>query len=217
MSLDRQAFEPDDFPFALPPEEFDLEADSANTHLEELYRHILIEIGEDPGRAGLIKTPHRAATAMRFLTKGYEEDIHTVLNRAVFEEDYDDMVIVKDMEFYSLCEHHLLPFFGRAHVGYIPDGKIVGISKIARLVDMYSRRLQVQERMTEQIAHALEHALQPKGVAVVMEARHMCMMIRGVQKQNSKVITSSVLGVFRDDRATRDEFMELLGIHRHEA
>ncbi|MCC6442460.1 MAG: GTP cyclohydrolase I FolE [Armatimonadetes bacterium] len=197
----------------MPSESFeDLSLDMSGepSALEGFYRRILAEIGEEPRREGLVKTPRRAAEAIRFLTKGYEEDVKTILNGAVFEEDYQDMVIVKGMEFYSLCEHHLLPFFGKTHVGYIPDGRIVGISKIARLVEMFSRRLQVQERMTEQIARALEEALRPVGVAVVMEAQHLCMMARGIQKQSSKVVTSSVLGVFRDDRATRDEFMELV-------
>jgi GTP cyclohydrolase I len=178
--------------------------------LEALYRQFLHEIGEDPDREGLLKTPARAAEAMRYLTQGYEQDVASVLNGAIFEEDYDDMIIVKDIEFASLCEHHVLPFIGKCHVGYIPDGKIVGLSKIARLVDMFAQRLQVQERLTHQIAHALDEAIHPRGVAVVMEARHLCMMIRGVEKQSSKMVTSAVLGAFRLDRRTRDEFMALL-------
>jgi GTP cyclohydrolase IA len=178
--------------------------------MEELYRGLLGEIGEDPDREGLVRTPKRAADAMRFLTQGYEQEIGSVLNGAIFAEEYDDMIIVKNIEFASLCEHHLLPFLGRCHVGYLPAGKIVGLSKIARLVDVFSRRLQVQERLTHQIAHAIEEAIQPRGVAVVMEARHLCMMIRGVQKQTSKMVTSAVLGAFRQDRRTRDEFMQLL-------
>jgi GTP cyclohydrolase I len=178
--------------------------------LEELFRGLLVEIGEDPDREGLVRTPQRAAEAIRFLTQGYEQEIGEVLNGAIFAEEYDDMIIVKNIEFASLCEHHLLPFLGRCHVGYLPAGKIVGLSKIARLVDVFSRRLQVQERLTHQIAHALEEAIQPRGVAVVMEARHLCMMIRGVQKQTSKMVTSAVLGAFREDRRTRDEFMQLL-------
>jgi GTP cyclohydrolase IA len=178
--------------------------------LEELFRRVLVEIGEDPEREGLVRTPQRAADAMRFLTKGYAQDVADVLNNAIFAEEYDDMIIVKNIEFASLCEHHLLPFLGRCHVGYLPAGKIVGLSKIARLVDVFSRRLQVQERLTHQIAHALEEAIQPRGVAVVMEARHLCMMIRGVEKQTSKMVTSAVLGAFRADRRTRDEFMQLL-------
>lgn len=177
---------------------------------------ILSFVGEDPEREGLIRTPHRMAESFKFLTSGYEQDIETLLNGAVFHEPYEDMVVVKDIEFYSLCEHHLLPFFGRIHVGYIPDGKIVGLSKIPRLVDMFARRLQVQERLTTEIAEAIEGALTPKGVAVVVEGSHMCMMMRGVQKQESHMITSHVTGLFRDDRRTRQEFMALVqGNGRH--
>ncbi len=178
--------------------------------MKEQYRRILEEIGEDPEREGLAKTPYRAAEAMRFLTRGYHQDVKTLLNGAIFEEPYDDMIIVKDIEFYSLCEHHLLPFFGRCHVGYLPNGRIIGLSKVARVVEMFSRRLQVQERLTHQIAHALMEALDPLGVGVVLEARHLCMMIRGVEKQNSKMITSAVLGTFRSDTRTREEFMQLV-------
>lgn len=178
--------------------------------LEEMYQRLLVEIGEDPEREGLVKTPSRAAEAMRFLTKGYAQDVKEVLNDAVFTEAYDDMIIVKNIEFASLCEHHLLPFIGVCHVGYLPAGKIVGLSKIARLVDVYARRLQVQERLTHEIAHAIEEAIEPRGVAVVMEARHLCMMIRGVEKQTSKMVTSAVFGAFREDRRTRGEFMDLL-------
>ena len=177
---------------------------------EEGYRNLLAFAGEDPAREGLLRTPHRAAEAFKYLTSGYSVDIETLLNGAVFREDYDDMVVVKDIEFYSLCEHHLLPFFGKAHVAYIPDGTIVGLSKIPRLVDMFARRLQVQERMTTQIAEALENALQPKGVAIVVEGVHMCMRMRGVQKQESSMVTSHVRGIFRSDRATRQEFMALV-------
>jgi GTP cyclohydrolase I len=178
--------------------------------MEELFRGLLARIGEDPHREGLLKTPERAAEALRFLTRGYGEDVATILNGAIFEEEIDDMIIVKDVEFYSLCEHHLLPFYGRCHVGYLPNGKIVGLSKIARLVDMFARRLQVQERLTHQIAHALEEAIQPRGVAVVMEAHHLCMMARGVEKQSSSMVTSAVLGAFRNDRGPRAEFMQLV-------
>ena len=178
--------------------------------LEDLYREVLKRIGEDPEREGLLKTPARAAEALRFLTLGYSQDIEETLNGAIFEEPYEDMVIVKDIEFYSLCEHHILPFFGKVHVAYIPKGKIVGISKLARLVDVFARRLQVQERMTVQIASALENALHPLGVGVVVEGRHMCMMARGVEKQNSQVITSEMRGAFRKDRRTREEFLNLI-------
>ena len=178
--------------------------------LEGHYRALLEEIGEDPNREGLQKTPQRAAEALRYFTKGYGQDVATVLNKAIFEEDYDDMIIVRDIEFYSLCEHHLVPFFGKCHVGYLPDGKIVGLSKIARLVELFSRRLQVQERLTHEIAHALEEAIQPRGVAVVMQARHLCMMMRGVEKQGSQMVTSAVLGAFRERDRTREEFMSLL-------
>jgi GTP cyclohydrolase I len=178
--------------------------------LEGHYRALLEAIGEDPEREGLLKTPQRAAEAFRYFTKGYRQDVATVLNKAIFEEEYDDMVIVKDIEFYSLCEHHLVPFFRKCHVGYLPGGKIVGLSKIARLVEMFSRRLQVQERLTHEIAHALEEAIQPRGVAVVMQARHLCMMMRGVEKQGSQMVTSAVLGAFRERDRTREEFMSLL-------
>ena len=180
--------------------------------MEKLYEQILQCLEEDIQREGLIKTPRRAADAMKFMTQGYRQNLKSILNGAIFDSDSDDIVIVRDIEFYSLCEHHILPFFGKCHVGYIPNGKIIGLSKIPRIVDMYARRLQVQERLTHQIAHALNQALNPLGVAVVMEAQHMCMMIRGVQKQNSKAITSSVLGVFRDDPSTKAEWMSLLQI-----
>ena len=178
--------------------------------LTELYRQILIEIGEDPDREGLLKTPSRAAAAFLDFTRGYTQDVSTVLNRAIFTEEYDDMVIVRNIEMYSLCEHHLVPFFGSVHIGYLPQGKILGLSKMARLVEMFSRRLQVQERLTHEIAHALNDAIEPRGVAVVIEARHLCMMSRGVEKQQSSMVTSCVLGAFREDRATRQEFLELV-------
>ncbi len=167
-------------------------------------------IGEDPDREGLVKTPYRVAKAWRFLTQGYEMDIHDVLNGAIFEEDYNEMVIVKDIDFYSVCEHHMLPFFGRCHIAYIPNGKIVGLSKLPRIVEVFSRRLQVQERMTQQIAEALRGALQPLGVGVVCEGRHMCMMMRGVQKQNSVATTSEMLGAFEANSKTREEFLRLI-------
>lgn len=171
---------------------------------------ILTFVGEDPEREGLLRTPFRVAESLKFLTSGYGKNIETLLNGAVFSEEYDDMVVVKDIEFYSLCEHHMLPFYGKVHVGYIPNGKIVGLSKIPRLVDMFARRLQVQERLTKEIAEALEDALSPRGVAVVVEGAHMCMMMRGVEKQSSYMVTSHVMGDFRDDRRTRQEFMALV-------
>ncbi len=190
--------------------------DDRSALAEGSYRDLLLSIGENPQREGLVRTPHRASEAMKFLTKGYEQNVDQLLNKAVFDETYDDMVVVKDIEFYSLCEHHLLPFFGRVHVGYIPNGKIVGLSKIPRLVEMYARRLQVQERLTKEIAEALENALHPKGVAVVIDGMHMCMMMRGVEKQNASMITSHVMGEFREDRRTRQEFMALVrGNGRH--
>ena len=184
--------------------------------VEPLITALLKEIGEDPGRKGLERTPSRVANAMRFFTRGYADDPVEILNGALFEVDYDEMVIVKDMEFYSLCEHHMLPFFGRLHVAYIPNGKVLGLSKIPRLVEMFARRLQVQERLTMQIAETLESLLEPKGVAVVAEAVHLCMMMRGVQQQNSSAITSSIRGEFERDPKTRAEFMDLLR-HRRDS
>lgn len=178
--------------------------------MKHLIEQLLKEMGEDPRREGLEKTPERVEKALRYLTSGYEQEVKTVLNGAVFVEDYDEMVIVKDIDFFSLCEHHLLPFFGKAHIAYLPERKILGLSKLARLVEMYSRRLQIQERMTTQIAQTLQEALQPKGVGVVVEAVHLCMMMRGVEKQNSKAVTSAMLGVFQDNLETRMEFIELL-------
>jgi GTP cyclohydrolase IA len=174
-----------------------------------LVRRQLELLGEDPERTGLLKTPERVAKSMAFLTRGYQMDAETVIGDALFEETHESMVMVRDIELYSLCEHHLLPFFGRAHVGYIPNGKIVGLSKMARIVDVFACRLQVQERLTEQVARALESALHPRGVGVVIEAQHLCMMMRGVQKQNSRTITSALRGSFRDDAKTRDEFLRL--------
>ena len=179
--------------------------------LAEYVRHILAEIGEDPEREGLVKTPERVARALRFLTKGYEEDPQAVINGALFTEDYSEMIVLKDLDFFSMCEHHILPFFGKAHVAYIPTRKIVGISKLARLVEVFARRLQVQERMTNQIAETVAEQLRPLGVAVVLEAEHLCMRMRGVEKQNSTVVTSAMLGVFRDQQTTRQEFMNLIG------
>jgi GTP cyclohydrolase I len=178
--------------------------------LEEIYAALLEEVGEDPEREGLIKTPHRAAEAMRFITRGYRQDLNEIVNGAVFHEETDDMVIVRNIEFFSMCEHHLFPFFGHANIAYIPNGKIIGLSKLARITDMFARRLQVQERMTVQIADAVQEVLEPKGVAVVLEAKHLCMMARGVEKKSSDMVTSHVLGLFRTDRGTRSEFMNLL-------
>lgn len=177
--------------------------------LTESYRDIITRIGENPEREGLVRTPLRAAKAMQFLTQGYEEDALAILRSALFEEDHQQMVIVKDIELYSLCEHHLLPFFGKAHIAYIPNGKIVGLSKLPRVVDVFARRLQVQERLTYQIRDSIQEALNPSGVAVVIEARHMCMQMRGVQKQNSVTTTSAFTGEFLED-ATRKEFISLI-------
>jgi GTP cyclohydrolase I len=182
--------------------------------IQPLIVELLKDLGEDPTREGLRKTPERVASAYDYLTSGYRHTVAEILNEAIFTEPYDEMVVVKDIEVYSLCEHHLLPFFGKAHIAYLPAGKIVGLSKLARLVDMFARRLQVQERLTTQIAEALQEALQPAGVAVVVEAAHFCMMMRGVEKQNSKAITSCMLGAFRDSRMTREEFLQLIHSHR---
>lgn len=178
--------------------------------IAELVRKIIIQLGEDPNREGLRRTPERFEKALRFLTKGYVQDHDKVLNGAMFSVCYDQMVLVKDIEVYSLCEHHLLPFFGRCHVAYIPDKKVVGLSKIARLVNMYARRLQIQERLTSQIAKAIQDHLNPQGVGVIVEARHLCMVMRGVEKQNSIATTSAMLGAFRENKQTRDEFLSLI-------
>ncbi|MDP3981235.1 MAG: GTP cyclohydrolase I FolE [Chlamydiota bacterium] len=177
-------------------------------------KDILTYIGEDPQREGLLKTPDRVESAYQFLTKGYRENPQTILNKAIFTENYDEMVLIKDIEIFSLCEHHLLPFYGKCHVAYLPNGKILGLSKIARLVEVFARRLQVQERLTTQIANALNDALSPLGVGVVIEAMHLCMAMRGVEKQHSSAITSSMLGKFRSDRATRMEFLNLIHLNR---
>jgi len=179
--------------------------------IEGLVRQLLIELGEDANREGLIKTPQRVAKALAFLTHGYRADLRQVINQALFTQTTGGMVIVKDIELYSMCEHHMLPFYGRCHIGYIPDGKVFGVSKLARLVDVFARRLQLQERLTEQISQVVQEEVGAKGVGVLIEARHLCMMMRGVEKQNSTMVTSSVLGVFRDNLATREEFLNLVG------
>ena len=178
--------------------------------IEVLTKQLLKEIGEDPNREGLLKTPSRVSKAWSFFSKGYKQDLNRIINDAIFEEDAKDMVIVRDIEFFSLCEHHLIPFFGKAHVGYIPNGKVIGLSKIPRIIDMFSRRLQVQERLTHQIADAINSVLNPKGVSVVMEGRHMCMQMRGVEKQNSFTSTSAMSGQFKKSAETRSEFLSII-------
>ncbi len=181
---------------------------------EDIYRELLRRLGEDPNRDGLIATPGRVEKSMAFLTKGYKEDPNQILRGALFEVDYDEMVIVKDVEMFSLCEHHMLPFFGKVHVAYIPKGKVIGLSKIARLVEVFARRLQVQERMTTEIADAIQEAIAPQGVGVVIEARHLCMMMRGIEKQNSSTVTSAMVGCFRQ-KETRAEFLSLVRSSGH--
>src|SRR5687767_6720808 len=184
--------------------------------MQETIRRLLTELGEDPQREGLVRTPLRVEKALKFLTSGYDADIDTILNNALFSVDYSEMVIVKDIDFYSLCEHHLLPFFGKCHVAYIPKKRVIGLSKIPRLVDVFARRLQIQERMTNQIAQTILEKIDPMGVAVVCQGTHLCMSMRGVEKQNSFAVTSAMLGVFRDNARTRMEFLELIR-HRSEA
>ena len=181
-----------------------------NSEVEDLIRRLLAELGEDPGREGLVRTPMRVSKAMKFLTSGYGADIDAILNNALFTVDYSEMVIVKDIDFYSLCEHHLLPFFGKCHVAYIPNSRVIGLSKIPRIVDVFARRLQIQERMTNEIAQTILQAIDPRGVAVVCEGTHLCMSMRGVEKQNSFAVTSAMLGIFRDNARTRMEFLELI-------
>ena len=183
--------------------------------IAEHYRSILQKLGEDPAREGLDKTPTRVAKSLQYLTSGYSQDAAEILRGALFNEDYEEMVIIKDIELYSMCEHHMLPFFGKAHIAYLPKGKIVGLSKIPRIVDVFSRRLQVQERLTHQILEVIQDTLQPHGVAIVIECRHMCMMMRGVQKQNGSTTTSAFTGVFKNDAKTRNEFLNLLSAKLH--
>jgi len=188
----------------------DLPATLTSATYEELVREMIIRLGEDPDREGLSRTPERVEKAMHFLVKGYKDDPEALLRKALFTVSYDEMVIVKDVEMFSLCEHHLLPFFGKVHVAYIPNGKVIGLSKIPRLIEAFSRRLQIQERLTTQIAEAIQNAIEPQGVGVVIEARHLCMMMRGVEKQHSSAVTSSMLGCFRSEEETRTEFLSLI-------
>ncbi|MGA9883760.1 MAG: GTP cyclohydrolase I FolE [Candidatus Acidiferrales bacterium] len=190
--------------------EIDLPATADSESIADLVRRMLVQLGEDPNREGLRRTPERFEKALRYLTSGYSQDPQKILNNAMFSVGYDEMVVVKDIEVYSLCEHHLLPFFGKCHVAYLPDKKVVGLSKIARLVNMYARRLQIQERLTNQIATTIQEQLKPQGVGVIIEARHLCMVMRGVEKQNSAAVTSAMLGEFRDNKQTRDEFLSLV-------
>ncbi|MGH9739476.1 MAG: GTP cyclohydrolase I FolE [Candidatus Acidiferrales bacterium] len=187
-----------------------LPATADSESIADLVRRMLVQIGEDPNREGLRRTPERFEKALRYLTSGYRQDPEKILNNAMFSVGYDEMVVVKDIEVYSLCEHHLLPFFGKCHVAYLPNKKVVGLSKIARLVNMYARRLQIQERLTNQIATTIQEQLNPQGVGVIIEARHLCMVMRGVEKQNSAAVTSAMLGEFRDNKQTRDEFLSLV-------
>ena len=191
-------------------DQIEIKSPAAVRDIEPTVRQLLSQLGENPDRNGLQETPKRVAKALTYLTQGYHQDIDSLLNGALFPIQYDEMVIVKDIDFYSLCEHHLLPFFGKCHVGYIPRKHVVGLSKVPRIVDMFSRRLQVQERLTVQIAHTIQEKLNPHGVAVVMEARHLCMSMRGVEKQNTVAVTSEMLGVFRKQQGTRDEFLKLI-------
>ncbi|MES2392970.1 MAG: GTP cyclohydrolase I FolE [Acidobacteriota bacterium] len=199
---------PGETPAQLATESAHIQLGDAST--QQIYAELLTRIGEDPARDGLINTPMRMEKSMAFLTRGYDESIEKVLHGALFDVDYDEMVIVKDIEFYSLCEHHLLPFFGKAHIAYVPQGKVVGLSKIPRIVDMFARRLQVQERLTHQVAEAISEAIKPQGVGVVIEAQHLCMMMRGVEKQSSQTVTSAMLGVFKSQLQTRNEFLSLV-------
>src|SRR5438874_262648 len=186
------------------------ETELGDAGLPELYHEVLLRLGEDPERDGLVRTPERVAKAMEYLTRGYQEDPAKLLTGALFDVDYDEMVIVKDIEMFSLCEHHMLPFYGKVHVAYLPKGKVIGLSKIPRLIDVFARRLQVQERLTKEIADTIQEAIDPIGVGVVIEARHLCMMMRGVEKQHSATVTSAMLGAFRNEHETREEFLSLI-------
>jgi GTP cyclohydrolase IA len=185
------------------------------SRVEALVRELILEMGENPDREGLVRTPHRVAKAWKYFTRGYHQNLEEVINGAIFNEDCSEMVVVKDIEYYSHCEHHMLPFFGRAHIGYIPRGKVIGLSKIPRILDMFARRMQVQERLTHQVAQALDRVLDPAGVAVIIEGQHMCMQMRGVEKQNSYATTSAMLGEFHDDQETRMEFLSIVGMKKN--
>jgi GTP cyclohydrolase I len=195
---------------AAPHSHYEKSATLASASVQQIYTELLARIGEDPGRDGLLSTPRRMERSMAFLTQGYSQSVSDALHGALFDVEYDEMVIVKDVEFYSLCEHHLLPFFGKVHVAYVPNGKVVGLSKMPRIIDIFSRRLQVQERLTQQIAEAVQEAIAPQGVGVVIEAQHLCMMMRGVEKQSSATVTSSMRGVFKTQLQTRNEFLSLV-------
>jgi len=194
----------------MPPKLETVTSTLTSATFEELVREMLVRLGEDPEREGLLRTPERVHKAFEFLTRGYNEDPEAMLKKALFTVTYDEMVIVKDVEVFSLCEHHMLPFFGKVHVAYIPNGKVIGLSKIPRLIEIFSRRLQIQERLTTQIAESVQKVIQPQGVGVVIEARHLCMMMRGVEKQHSQAVTSSMLGCFREEQETRTEFLSLI-------
>jgi GTP cyclohydrolase I len=192
----------------------DAKVEAPKETIAELMRKVIVLLGEDPNREGLRKTPERFEKALKYLTSGYQQNMESLLNGATFSVHYDEMVVVKDIEFFSLCEHHLLPFFGKAHVAYLPNKRVLGLSKIARLVNMYGRRLQIQERMTSQIAEAIQEKISPEGVGVIIEARHLCMQMRGVEKQHGQAVTSSMLGSFRHNKQTRDEFLSLVRSNR---